>query len=626
MSEMLAEGTLLHGSYAILRVVRTGEAEVTYLAERQAPRPAGAPQWLDVRQMLVTSGGVDADLRSFLQVRADVTTAWLRTLSHPNLTVFDDCFEADGRVYVVSEHVAGPTLHQRVSEGEGLASEAEVLRWTEQICDALQYLHEQQPPVIVRDLDPQHVVLSEDGVARLVDVGLAQRFDRRRADTLRLDPRVDVYGLGSLLYFALTRVRLPDARTRLFEANAGQEPVAVLPLHRLNPDTTVRVEMAVEQMLELEPSRRPADVDAVRRLLGLKARPHLPVPPPAAVAAPPAVPTALEAPPPPVAPAPPPPRPHPQTLPPRLLSPAGSGRGIAPAAAADGPVSFTAPAVLLLLLFLAASAGVIRLLYLDRDEVRVHQRRGSPQAERALRQRRAARPPDDAEATLLMAPDGGVMVRVNGGPVRVGAGSDDSPSGPQRKRSVAAFYVDRTEVTFRQFRDFALSAAYAAQGPWQSYLDPDRLERPVVGVTWFDAREYCAHYGLRLPTEAEWEKAAHGEKARHWPWGDVPAPADAVTVETATGLEDVGSRPQGASRCGALDMAGNVWEWTDAAYARYEGSTASSDLFDRGLKVLRGGSWNFPLDLAATTVRMPMAPHLWSADVGFRCVKTAPRK
>ena len=132
---------------------------------------------------------------------------------------------------------------------------------------------------------------------------------------------------------------------------------------------------------------------------------------------------------------------------------------------------------------------------------------------------------------------------------------------PRRRIYLKAFYIDKYEVTNRRFRKFLRPVdRYAG-----SFEEP---EQPVVGVTWFQARDYCARVGRRLPTEAEWEKAARGSDGRIYPWGNERATcaravmgSEIPSCSKGFATWSVGSRPLGASPYGAMDMAGNAMEW-----------------------------------------------------------------
>lgn len=279
--------------------------------------------------------------------------------------------------------------------------------------------------------------------------------------------------------------------------------------------------------------------------------------------------------------------------------------------------------VLFTALFLVAG-WVGRLLYIVSDEVRVKvDPSGKPTPMRAMM--RLPVPRGSPLPPTLAGPDGTVMLRVPEGEFPLGVPDPDQLDGPQVTNTVDGFYIDRTEVTAGQFARFVKASGYVARGPWRRYLNPDKLDCPVTGVTAEDAQEYAKWAGKRLPTEVEWEKAARGPEGRTWPWGDAlpdrkAAALYAVCADTVAAPQPVASCPQGASPYGVLDMAGNVWEWTVSEWRPYSGSRAHSQLFDTGMRVIRGGSWNFPMSAATTTARMPMAPRLWSPDVGFRCV------
>ena len=224
----------------------------------------------------------------------------------------------------------------------------------------------------------------------------------------------------------------------------------------------------------------------------------------------------------------------------------------------------------------------------------------------------------DPAKSRVRSTDGMVMVYVPRGTLPMGSTGDDPKANPeeipQHSVTVDGFWMDQTEVTNAQFVQFlnkqgnrdprgkrmiALDEGYTqiSQVGDEFVTTEHALDRPVVMVTWHGAAAYCQWAGGRLPTEAEWEYAARGPEGNLYPWGNEPPTCDLANHGTCIGVPvDVGSRPAGASWCGALDMAGNVWEWVSDWFGPYpdlpqENPTgpASGDV-----PVLRGGGWHSP--------------------------------
>ena len=231
---------------------------------------------------------------------------------------------------------------------------------------------------------------------------------------------------------------------------------------------------------------------------------------------------------------------------------------------------------------------------------------------------------------IITEADGSEMVLVAGGTF---------PMGPARREVyLDAFYVARHPVTNRQFKKFLDVTGYEPEGEEHRFLShwrrgrcPDKLlDHPVVFVSWIDANAYCAWAGRRLPTEAEWEKAARGPDGRKYPWGKSdPTPKHANFGRAKGGTNAVGSYPDGKSPYGILDMAGNVWEWCeDADKPKFylKGPTrnprnvaAATD----AARVARGGSWLYDKQSLRTVARMSFDPTFRLDGVGFRVALSA---
>ncbi len=195
---------------------------------------------------------------------------------------------------------------------------------------------------------------------------------------------------------------------------------------------------------------------------------------------------------------------------------------------------------------------------------------------------------------------------------------------PQHPVSLDAYRINPTEITNAQYAQCVRATVCEKPGDLTRYLDPNYADHPVVYVSWYDARDFCAWMGGRLPTEAEWEYAARGPDGRIYPWGNNPP-----TCERAQFWEcpqqstlPVGSRPDGASWCGAQDMAGNVWEWVADWYAEYPSTGQPNPTGpEEGLvKVLRGGAWGSLALSMRSAYRDRGTPSYRNYNAGFRCV------
>ncbi len=215
------------------------------------------------------------------------------------------------------------------------------------------------------------------------------------------------------------------------------------------------------------------------------------------------------------------------------------------------------------------------------------------------------------------------MVLVPAGEFWMGSWLGDGPDKEKPMHSVYldAYYIGKYEVTVGQYRKFCTETGrQMPKAPVWGWKE----DHAVVNVTWEDANAYAKWAGYRLPTEAEWEKAARGTDARIYPWGEILE--DSKYADGST--RPVGSYPDGASAYGCQDMGGNVWEWCsdwfDKDYFKNSPSTNPTGPATGTARVLRGGSWNngYAYDSSQCSKRYSYNPALCDIYYGFRIART----
>jgi len=221
------------------------------------------------------------------------------------------------------------------------------------------------------------------------------------------------------------------------------------------------------------------------------------------------------------------------------------------------------------------------------------------------------------------------MALVPAGEFIMGSNERWDDESPEHVASTDAYYIDIDEVTNADYRKFVAATGHEAPYHWPEGEIPKGKERhPVVYVNWFDARDYCAWAGKRLPTEQEWEKAARGEDGLTYPWGhEWSLKKSNNPYIGSTGTQPAGSYPEGKSPYGINDMSGNVWEWVDAFYLPHPGNTRPRPEYGEDKRVLKGGSWfdclSYGCGLSAPTFnRSFFTPEVRNNSFGFRCAKT----
>ena len=190
------------------------------------------------------------------------------------------------------------------------------------------------------------------------------------------------------------------------------------------------------------------------------------------------------------------------------------------------------------------------------------------------------------------------MVLIPAGPFVMGWDDRLPDEGPSHVVTLPAYYIDLYEVTNLQYKAFIDATGRRSPAHFRNRTYPaGKADHPVTYVTWYDARDYCTWAGKRLPTEAEWEKAARGTDGRMFPWGNefninyANTPQRWARLGREGDTTPVGAFPQGRSPYGLYDMSGNVWEWTASWYQPHPGNTHPSESYGEKYKVLKGGSW-----------------------------------
>ena len=260
--------------------------------------------------------------------------------------------------------------------------------------------------------------------------------------------------------------------------------------------------------------------------------------------------------------------------------------------------------------------------------------------------------PNGAQPESIVGKDGAPMLLIPEGEFTMG--TDDVGAGwhqgnsnehPEHTVKLKSYYIDQFEITIARYAKFLEATKHSTPPSWDDEAVTLAGDRPVVGVDWEDANAYCKWAGERLPSEAEWEKAARGTDKRRFPWGDMqpfvdianynrglwvsypitlaPVTSGAEGMSIRHGLKDGGKSPYGL-----YHMAGNAAEWVGDWYDReYYAKAPKENPTGPSAgekKVLRGGSWGDPPRNIRVTARFSADPEFRDTSIGFRCAMDAP--
>lgn len=296
MFKLLPPGTVLRDRYKIIALVGQGGAGAVYQAEdlRLEGRMCAIKE---VRPQPGASQKAIAQAQA--QFRREAST--LARLDHPNLPKVSDYFSREGQDYLVMDFVAGRNLKEVLDETrrqKQFLDEERVLAWAQQLCDALEHLHSQDPPVLHRDIKPANIKLTPEGRIKLVDFGLVKPLDPEDPRTVTVvqglgslsytpmeqygggightNKRSDIYALGATLYHLLTGRAPATAQDRFLNPNALPPPRSI------NSQLSVRTETAILRAMSMHPEERPANIAELHQVLfsGLPSASSVPVPPP----------------------------------------------------------------------------------------------------------------------------------------------------------------------------------------------------------------------------------------------------------------------------------------------------------------------------------------------------------
>jgi formylglycine-generating enzyme required for sulfatase activity len=579
-------------------------------------------------------------------------------LHHPNIVSVHEAGEAAGQLYIAMAYLPGQTLRELLS-AEGALPLERALPILTQIADALDYAHEQG--AVHRDVKPANVIVEERGrkvQATLLDFGLVKAIEGSMALTSQgtllgspeymapeqadpehaseVGPAADRYALGIVTYHMLTgRVPFPGNTPATLNAH---EHKPVPPPRSFRPDLPEPVAAVLLKMLAKAPGDRYpsacAFVEDLERAWQASQR------------------TAQLA-----------------SLYARLQA-AVEGKNWAGALELGGQIQaidptyrdvsavmvrarrqlprsrgLTAPRHVPRWAWAAVGAAGVAVLFglaylglgslgaglLSRPTATIPPTGTTialPTATPAETSTARPTPTPAAGATQTRSADGMAMVYVPAGTFPMGSADSDPDAEyeekPQHQVTLDAFWIDRTEVTNAQY-----ARCVAAGACQKSTLADDArfngADYPVVGVAWQAAADYCRWAGGRLPSEAEWEYAARGPEGRLYPWGDTFDGSKVSATGNVDGYEyaaPVGSFPGGASWVGALDMAGNVYEWANNWYDEYSSEPQVNPSGSAGgqTRVLRGGGWYDTSGSLRAAYRHGYSPDDPMDAFGFRCV------
>ncbi|MBN9659511.1 MAG: protein kinase [Acidobacteria bacterium] len=525
-------------------------------------------------KILTPEGAADPETRARFLAEAKMSAS----LMHDNVIRIFDYGEEQGKPYIVMEFLTGADLRTAIKDGSSGDVRTQI-GIALQGAKALEYVHQQK--LIHRDIKPDNLHVDPQGRVRLMDFGIAKSQDLHLTKT--------GFQVGTPYYMSPEQIMGDPATERvdiyaygvlMYELFTGVRPVSGDTIERL-------FYQILNEPLKLDALHERGVPEAVINLVGRMTAKN-PMERPGTFTDVIAVldevlhPKAAPPPPPPV-----------QRPPSSSSIPVQEPLSQEPAAS---PVSGKRVTVVVLLIAALISVGFIAIVLFKKDLI----------YKAVDRNRRMGPPPG--------------MALVEAGAFVAGSGTNNA------SHELPTFFVDRTEVTRGDFVKFCR----AKNIPLLKDLDDTRPNYPVTYVSVLQAKDYCSWVEKRLPTPLEWEKAARGKDGRIYPWGNDPDPSKAVVDNKPLAPAD--SMASGASPFGALNMAGNVWEWVDEQRTPSEGAIQAFSTIlnppptaNEPWYAAKGGAFDRPVQDAASAEFITLPARFTAPNVGFRCVVSQPK-
>jgi eukaryotic-like serine/threonine-protein kinase len=576
------------GPYEIICELGQGGMGVVYRALQPSLNRVIALKVLPVQ--------LESDPTSVARFRQEAETA--ARLRHPNIVTVHEAAVDSPPYYIAMEFLEGRTLADLITS-RGRLELSEAIALFKQICSALDHAHNKG--IVHRDIKPSNIIVSDQGHAVLTDFGIARASDQTRLTRtgavfgspaymspeqvkgLRIDKRTDIYSAGALLFEMLTG-RTPydgDDSLAVMYRIVNEEPPSA---RTICPDIPPAVEAVIDHAMQKDPSSRFASCGEIALALENALR-------------------------------------QPAEKEPTCITTDKTQEAPIPEAKSGATPAKGRHFLIFAAICILVLVGLTLLLFSDwKSGAKVES---------------SASADSSAGSEQVSSIDGKVMVEVPAGEFLMGSVKGDSEAAadeyPQRRVYLDAFWIDKTEVTVGEYRKFCQTTGRSMpEAPEFGGQEDSSLvqeNNPIVYVSWEDASAYAAWANKRLPTEAEWEKAARGTDGRKYPWGNTWDSERCNFISIDDGFRyasPVGSFPSGASPYGCLDMAGNVAEWCEDWYGETYYATGPSrnptGPSSGQQRVLRGGDFLRIPEVGRCASRYHAGPGVVAFFYGFRCV------